>query len=390
MKIALFSDTYPPEINGVATSVATLKRILEEHGHEVLVVTTNPFSNDVLYENGVIRIPGIELKRYYGYRLAGIYNDKAMKIIAREFKPDLVHVHMDGGIGAFGIHIASKYHVGCVYTYHTMVEDYAHYVTKGHFDRVARHTLRGFFRVRLRPFDEIISPSEKSKDYLRFIGINEHISVIPTGIDLQKFAVKDEKAIQAIKEKWHLNDDEYLFLSLGRIAKEKSVDVLLRGYAAFLKANPNAKTRFLIVGLGPDIPLLQSLTEDLGIADHVIFTGPCPSEEVQNYYHLCSCFLSASLTETQGLTYMEAMASGEIVLARHCENLFQVIEDGKNGFFFFSEEELAEKMSLVMKLGQKRKEAILYNGKMTVEAYSLERFYQSIMEVYRRAQRKKW
>ena len=101
MNIALFSDTYLPEINGVATSTDNLATTLRAHGHKVLVVTTNPFSNEVSFEEGIIRIPGIQMKMYYGYRFARFYNEAAAKRIER-FHPDVIHVQTDFSIGFFG------------------------------------------------------------------------------------------------------------------------------------------------------------------------------------------------------------------------------------------------------------------------------------------------
>ena len=121
MNIALFSDTYPPEINGVATSTFNLRKTLVEHGHNVIVVTTNPFSKYVTYQDGILRIPGIKLKALYGYRMSMFYNKKAMDILS-SFHPEVVHCQTDAGIGIFGGLVASKFHIGSVYTFHTMIE----------------------------------------------------------------------------------------------------------------------------------------------------------------------------------------------------------------------------------------------------------------------------
>ncbi|MCF0112907.1 MAG: glycosyltransferase, partial [Bacilli bacterium] len=151
MNIALFSDTYVPEINGVAASTSNLARVMMSHGHQCIVVTSNPYSNEVTFEDGVIRIPGFDMKRYYGYNMA-FSNPKAMKIIER-FRPDIVHCQSDGGMGIFGPQVAKKLHIACVYTFHTMVEDYTYYVTGGHFDRAARQFVRTFYQTSLQRFD---------------------------------------------------------------------------------------------------------------------------------------------------------------------------------------------------------------------------------------------
>lgn len=391
MNIALFSDTYLPEINGVATSTANLRQTLIEHGHNVLVVATNPFSNEVTYEDGVIRIPGIEAKKLYGYRLTGIYSPKAMKYIV-DFHPEVVHCQTDIGVGIFGLLVARQLHVGLIYTFHTMIEDYAYYVTKGHFDRFARHTVRWYFRAKSNQFTEFIAPSDKIKDYLRVIGIDKTIPVIPTGIDFSRFNPEreDKKRTAELKRKFGINPNEKVILSLGRVAKEKSIDVLLRGYADFLKKGEPVPTRFVITGWGPAEDELKELVAQLGIANKVVFTGKCDPSETQDYYRLGDYFVSASITETQGLTFMEAMAAHLIVLARYDDNLVGTIQDGQTGFFFFDENDFDEKLRKVLALDEKRKQEIIAEALKVIDVYSMERFYQNIIEVYTRVRKKNW
>ncbi len=391
MNIALFSDTYLPEINGVATSTANLRQTLIEHGHNVLVVATNPFSNEVTYEDGVIRIPGIEAKKLYGYRLTGFYSPKAMKYIV-DFHPEVVHCQTDAGVGIFGLLVARQLHVGLIYTFHTMIEDYAYYVTKGHFDRFARHTVRWYFRAKSNQFTEFIAPSDKIKDYLRVIGIDKTIPVIPTGIDFSRFNPEREnkKRTAELKRKFGINPNEKVILSLGRVAKEKSIDVLLRGYADFLKKGEPIPTRFVITGWGPAEDELKELVAQLGIANKVVFTGKCDPSETQDYYRLGDYFVSASITETQGLTFMEAMAAHLIVLARYDDNLVGTIQDGQTGFFFFDENDFDEKLRKVLALDEKRKQEIIAEALKVIDVYSMERFYQNIIEVYTRVRKKNW
>ncbi|MCX5775836.1 MAG: glycosyltransferase [Firmicutes bacterium] len=145
MNIALFSDTFPPEINGVATSTFNLFNVLRKNGHNVYAISTNPFSNKVEFKDNVLRVPGIELKRLYGYRMAGFFNSQAMRII-RGMKLDVIHIQTEAGVGIFGKIAARTLHVPTVYTYHTMYEDYTYYATKGHFDRIARGIVRWYSR----------------------------------------------------------------------------------------------------------------------------------------------------------------------------------------------------------------------------------------------------
>lgn len=165
MKIGLFSDTYPPEINGVATATATLCKVLKNHGHEVIVVTTAPKNQKkITYENGVCRIPGIVMKRLYDYKLTWIWNKRVANFI-KKFDLDIIHVQTEIGIGIFARLIAKKYKIPLVYTYHTMYEDYTYYVTKGkkHFDKFAKKVVAEFSKAVGDSSTEFTTTSEKTK-----------------------------------------------------------------------------------------------------------------------------------------------------------------------------------------------------------------------------------
>lgn len=391
MKIVIFTDTYPPEINGVATSCRNLYRTLTEHGQQVKVVTTNPWNEELFEDGDIIRLPGIEMKKLYGYRAASPFNAHAMRMI-EEFKPDVIHSQHDAGVGQFGFIAAARLKVPVVYTFHTMYEDYTYYATKGFFDRAAKGIVRKYIHYKSKTADEFICPSNKIKEYMRSIGIDSHVSVIPTGIDFSAFDKRkvDKKLVASIKKQYGIPEDVYVILSLGRVAKEKSIDICLRGYAKFLETKPSKDTRFVIVGGGPALNELKKLSSSLGIEDKVVFVGPVNPDTVPIYYQLGDCFVSASITETQGLTFMEAMASSVILMARYDDTLTGTIKDGSNGFFFLDEDDFAKKLPAIVSMPPARQKAIKEEALRSIEPYSLERFYKNVMGVYERAIKKNW
>jgi len=390
MNIALFSDTYPPQINGVAISTQNLLNILRKNGHQAYVVTTNAVTSHLEYTDNVLHIPGLELKKLYGYRLAGFYNSRAMKII-KSWHLDIVHIQSEAGIGIFGKIVATRENIPVVNTYHTMYEDYTHYAGKGEsFDRLAKSVVRVWSKYVAMQCTEFISPSEKTKDAFRQYGADRYINIVPTGIDFSKFdpASANRAALQKFKAD-HGLDGKFVLLSLGRVASEKSIDVLLNGYAAYIK-NEKTPSKFLLVGDGPARPELEELTQKLGLGDRVIFVGAVPSTEVPFYYHLGDVFVSASITETQGLTFMEAMASHTLVLARYDDNLRDTIYDNETGFFFTDVSDFPEKLARVAALTPTNKKKIVANALRALDKYSIDSFYDHIMEVYNRAIRKFW
>ena len=391
MKIAIFTDTYPPFINGVSTSAYNLVQVLKKHGHDVIVVAPRTTAGKLEVKDGVIWVPGIEIKKMYGYRITNIYNRKIVKLL-KEFGVELIHNQTDIGIGQFARISSRELKVPQVYTYHTAYEDYTYYVVHGIMDRIGKKAMRGYAKTVAKNCTEFITPSIKTKEYMRSIGSDIYINVVPTGID---FSLFDEKNINKerqleFKKAHGIKETTKVFLILGRVAKEKSMDYSLRGYAMYLEKHPNSDTKMLVVGDGPQRTELELLVEELHISDKVDFIGKVPASEVPFYYHLADVYTSASITETQGLTFMEAMSSGTIVLARYDTNLADTITDGLNGFFFTDENGFVEKVERILSLSDEGRQTVINNAYKTVDTYSIDKFYDNIMEVYNRALKKYW
>jgi 1,2-diacylglycerol 3-alpha-glucosyltransferase len=387
MKIALFSDTFPPEINGVSVSVDLHQRILSKQGHEVLVITTNPFGRHLDMQPNLIRIPGLELKKLYGYRLSTFFSAKVYQQV-KKWQPDLIHIHTDAGIGIFGKIVAFFLKVPTVVTYHTMYEDYTHYA--GFLKGLANRVVRQFSKSIAEQCTEFIAPSNKTKDRIRSYGVDRFINIVPTGVDFSRFDLQqlDAQRLLALRQQW-VKPNEKIILSLGRVAKEKSIDVLIRGFNQLPK-DPLKPLRLLIVGDGPDRPELQRLVSSLALEDRVSFVGAVPIQDVPYYYHLGDVFASASVTETQGLTFMEAMASQRMILCRYDENLAGLIQHQQSGFIFTDAEDFARQVLAIFALTPTKQQAILTNMNQVLQPYNLSSFYVNLLEVYQRAQRQYW
>lgn len=391
MRIAIFTDTYPPQINGVATSTYNLVNTLKDHGNDVLLVTLNMEEAKFNFVDNIIMIPGFVLKKLYGYRGTWIYNTKAYRII-KEFKPQIIHIQTDAPVALFGRIVARQLNVPYVYTYHTQYEDYTYLVTHGYFDRIAKKTIRAYSVSLSKKSDEFITPSIKTKEMLRHYGSDDYINVIPTGIDFSLFKKENinQNEFLKIKKELKIGDDTFVFLLLGRLAKEKSMDISIAGFNEFVKTHPSIKTKLVVVGGGPYQQNLIDLVTKLKLKDKVIFVGPVLANKVPLYYHLANIYTSASITETQGLTFMEAMASGAIVLARFDDNLTGTIEDSETGFFFTDNHSFVEKAYKVFSMDEKQRQLIRDNAYKIIEQYSIETFYKNIMEVYLRGVKSHW
>ena len=392
MRIALFTDTYPPFINGVSTSCYNLVKALRERGNQVLVITPNPESNkEVVRKGDDVLLPGLEMKKLYGYRLTKFFSKHVYDIV-KDFKPDVLHNQTDSTVGQFAKIVAKSLNVPIIYTYHTSYEDYTYYATHGFLDRVAKRVVRTYAKVVGDNSTEFITPSVKTKEYMRFAGSDIYINIIPTGIDFSLFDEdkQDPEKQKAFREAHGIKENTKVFLILGRIAKEKSMDFSIKGFAKYAKKHPEQDVKLLVVGGGPQADELKQLVKDLDIQDKTDFIGPVPASEVPFYYHLADIYTSASITETQGLTFMEAMVAKDIVLARYDDNLSGTIIDGQTGFFFTDEDTFIEKAERVFSMSNKEREEIYANAMKIVDMYSIEKFYMNIMGVYKRAIKKFW
>ena len=391
MNIALFTDTYPPFINGVSTSCYNLAKTFREHGHRVIVVTPRTSKGKLEFKDDIIYMPGIELKNLYGFRATRIYDKNVCKIL-KDNNIELIHNQTDATIGIFARRAARRLKLPIVYTYHTSYEDYTYYATHGVLDRVAKKVVRAYSKGIATRATEFITPSVKTKDFMRSVGTDIYINVIPTGIDFSLFSKErfDVERAKVFKEEHGIDEDTKVVLLLGRVAKEKSMDVSIRFFASYVSTHPNQKVKMIVVGDGPQRSELELLTHELHISHLVDFIGFVSAQEVPFYYHLADVFNSASITETQGLTFMEAMSAGAMVLARFDDNLTNTIIDGETGFFFTDEVSYISKIEKIFSLSKEQIDKINENVWKIIDTYSMDKFYSNVLEVYKRAIRKYW
>lgn len=384
MRIGLFSDTYSPDINGVVSSIVTLQHALENLGHDVFVITNQPKVFKQSYEDRVLRLPGIELKSMYGYTMSSPVHLKALKQIA-EMNLDIIHGHTEFGIGLFARIVARRLDLPLVSTYHTTYEDYTHYINPLHIktvEKFARISVSKLSKLYGSSCQAMISPSEKTKEMLLGYGINREIYVIPTGLSLSRFDKKNtpHDKIHDLRSRYGISDDTFVILYVGRLAKEKSIDFVIDGFSKLDLAHQDIK--LMIVGGGPDENNLADQAKTLNIQDKVIFTGKIPSAEVPAYYHASDAFVSASLTETQGMTFIEALAAECPLFARPDEVLTDLVIEDKTGYYFKTTHEFAEKVMHHLSKSKAQQEAMCTAAKAQVRIYDDREFGKSVENVY--------
>lgn len=393
MTIGLFSDTFPPDINGVATATKNLFDMLSSMGHTVYVITTNlEGKKEIAEKDHIIRIPGLALKKLYSYRMAGVFSKKVYSYL-KKLRLDVIHIQTEAGIGTFGRITANLLDIPFVYTYHTMYADYSFYL-KQYVPiptKAATKIMSMFSKNWASSPDEMITTSQKTKKALLQYGVNRYINVIPNGFDFNPLIEKskDTKEIDEIRNKYGLNGI-LSFCVVGRLGKEKGIDFLLHCLKRLIDVRGD-KYKLLIVGNGGYKAELIKLTNKLGLNNNVIFVGAVEHNKVALYYCACDIIVSSSLTETQGLTVAEAMSVKSLVLVREDLNFKPLIIDGKTGFFYQNEDTFIEKVDLINSLSKEEIQSIKDAGfKKNKELNSLEAFGRSVEYVYKKARRNNW
>lgn len=385
MRIGIFTDTYPPYINGVSTSVKMLEDALRKQGHQVYIVTVNNENMKYKYENDdhIIRIPGVPIG-IYDYRLTGAYPLKAVNKI-RKWNLDIIHSQTEFGVGTFARIIAKQFNIPLVHTYHTMYEDYVHLITKGYFNHTSSKIVEYLIDFYCdQTATELIVPTKKTYDLFKNkYKYTRDVHIVPTGIEVERFYTEknSEKEIDALRKTYGLDKDVPTILYVGRLAIEKSVDILIDAQKELVKKY-NAK--LLIVGDGPDADSLKKLVKKNGIENNVIFTGKVPWTEITKYYHLADIFATASRTETQGLTVIEAMAASLPVAAVDDESFRNVVIDDLNGYLFNTKKEYIKAVeSLFNDKGKLKK--FSHQARINAEGYSSKYFAEKVLDVYKMA-----
>lgn len=339
MRIGLFTDTYFPQVSGVATSIATLKNELEELGHEVYIFTTTD-KNVKRYENPtIIRLPSVPFISFTDRRV--IYRGFLSSYkIAKQYKLDIIHTQTEFNVGILGKLVARALRIPVIHTYHTQYEDYVGYIANGMIIRpnMVKYIMRGF----LNNLDGVICPSPIVLNLLDSYRIKVPKRVIPTGIPVEKFDVGDISSVEiiALRENLGLAVNDKFLLSLSRVSYEKNIQTVIQSLPQVIKDFDTVK--LVVVGDGPYLDALKTLVEKLSLEDHVIFTGMISHDKVPIYYKACDYFISASTSETQGLTYIESLASRTPIIAESNPYLDRLINKSSYGYLYHNKEILSQ------------------------------------------------
>lgn len=346
MKVLITTDWYEPVVNGVVTSVKNLAAELKKTGHDVRILTLSRTSKSYV-ENNVFYIGSVSAEKIYPQaRLKLPISGKYIKELL-DWHPDIIHSQCE----------------------------FSTFLLARRMTRKLSEQVGG-----------IIAPSEKIRKLLSEYQVECPVWVIPSGIDVSRYKrEKNDGWRERIRRQYGILPDTAVLLYVGRLAREKNVEEIILYQEMIKKRN----AVLMIVGDGPFRRELEMLAEKKGLLSSIIFTGMVSSEDIWKYYQAGDLFVSASTSETQGMTYGEALASGLPLLCKKDECLNGVVEDGRNGWQYRSKEEFLNRFEIWDAMDEKGRERLCRNAEKSAGMFSAEQFGRSVARIYEQEIREK-
>lgn len=379
MHIAFFTNYYHPVVNGVVRSVASFRENLMKQGHNVFIFA----QSDSTYKDTepfIFRYPSLSLP--LGEISAAIPVSPFVDQLLPLLKLDLIHTHHPILLGQTAARKAAELDLPLVFTFHTQYWEYTHYIPfpQEAVQEFLKNAVHRWLQEFMQKCQHIIIPSESLREILvRDYGLHERYSVIPTGTDLEPFLNVDGKALRS-ESGW---EDETVLISVGRLAPEKNWDTVLRAFAKVQEEHSRA--RLVLIGDGTARQSLEALATELGVTDRVTFTGSLPFGEIPRYLKAADVFVFASVTETQGLVTIEAMAAGLPVVAVKGPGTRDIVEHGKQGFLVENDPNaLAKGINKLLSDGQRLKR-LSNNALKKARTFDVQQLSKQLLGVYEQA-----
>ncbi|MCP8307091.1 MAG: glycosyltransferase [archaeon] len=377
MKIAFFSDTYLPNRDGVVTSILTLRKALEERGHEVFIFCSGSRqAKEKNIDDHVFYYTSIPFKPYPDYKIAffPFLSEREVEKLGIQ----LVHSHGLATTGWAAVRAARSLRLPIITTFHTLIPEAIHYVAKG--DRMGKFVKRiawSYVKFYLKRSDAIIVPSNVIKDILIEHGIEKDIYLIPSSVDVKRF--NPDTNGEPIRELLGIKDG-HLVLYIGRLVKEKNLEVLIKAAPKVLKELPHCK--FIVAGIGPAADYYKNMVLKSNLKESIIFQGYIEDGILERYYAASDVFVFPSKFETQGLTALEAMACGKPVVGADFLAIKEIVKNGYNGYLFNPDDpdDCAEKIIKTIK----ERSIMSKNARQTALEYSVDECIDKLLKVYKK------
>ena len=324
MRIGIFTDSYKPYTSGVVTSISTFKEELVRQGHQVFIFAPS-YPLECEDEEGVYRFYSFQSPTNPDFSLA-IPVLPGLNMLVKKLNLDIIHVHSPFTMGRVGLRYSRRYRIPLVFTYHTLYDQYVHYVPVA--QDLAKEIVTKYSNDFCNHCHHVIVPSTEVEQMLKKYRIRTPVTVLPTGVPLHKLQQGDP---HWLKKNYPIPAENKILLFVGRLTKEKNLEFLIKAFSQVKVRHP--QTTLVLTAQGPLEEQLKKLTTSLGmrLEQDVLFTGALPYETLANVYHSADLFVFSSMTETQGLVLIEAMAAGLPVVAVKAFGVQDMVDHMVNG-----------------------------------------------------------
>ncbi len=375
MKILMMTNTYAPMVGGIEESIRSFTHEFEKLGHEVLIVAPE-CEGAPPDEVGVIRLRAIKNFNNSNFSIA-LPMSGLLPELMKTFMPDIIHCHHPFWMGDIALRLSSQYHIPLVFTYHTMFEQHMHYLPIQN-EGVKRFII-DLFSGYANLVTQVIVPSESVRDILLERGVKTPMIVAPTGVDLQRFSKGDGNII---RKRLGIPLDAVVIGYVGRLASEKNLEFLSRSIAEYLKKE--TKVHFLVGGDGPLKDTVKKIFNDQRVGKRLHLAGMLKDQDLVDAYHAMNIFAFASLSETQGIVLVEAMAAGVPVVAIDAPGVREVVKDGYNGRLIFGENQnnFLEAIAWCLKQPLSEFDRMKKNAQASTKEFAVDLCANQMLKIY--------
>ena len=326
LRIGLFTDTYAPQVNGVSVSLQMISEGLKKRGHQVTIFAPK-FPGYKDNEPNVMRLPSLKYLNNPPIYVAVLGTPRSTwKLTRKHF--DVLHAHSPASVGLLAYLTASTKRLPLIYTYHTSITDYTHYIKFIGNTGIIKYAASWFSKASTDLGDQIIVPSPKFYRLLLNQKVKQPISIIPNGIDLSMFKVAKNPG--ALRKRLGLGADVPIMLTVGRMDPEKRLDFIVEAFDLIADRVPNAHLVF--AGDGGARKHVEEKSNSTRAKDRIHFLGMVNRADLPDILHDANVFLSASTTEVHPISVIEAIASGLPFVAVQDEAFEGMLEEGQNGY----------------------------------------------------------
>ena len=375
INILMATNTYTPCVGGVTKSVEQFVNRYRARQHNVVVATAS-YKNLPPDDFDVVRFPAIHHFNGSAFSWPLPVPGKMASALSVA-RPDIVHSHHPFVLGGTALRAAACYNTPLVFTYHTMYEKYSHYmsVSSWRLKRYLISLVTGFCNF----CDTVIAPSESVALLLRKRGVRVPIHVIPTGIDVSYFANGNGARLRS---KWNIPEHAFLVGHVGRLASEKNLTYLSTAVARFLQSRKDAW--FALVGCGPMKEDIIEICRKHGVENRLVTTGFLEAEQLRDAYNAMDVFAFSSLTETQGMVLVEAMAAGVPAVVLDAPGVRELVDDGVNGRLLKGDEDqFCQALEWVAECSPEQRRQLSESAMQTAGDYEIDDTVDDALLLYR-------